>query len=236
MTADTLGDRMKRLESVPRARLMPKTPVVLRLDGKAFHTFTRGLEKPHDSRLTSAMVGTMLYVLDHVQGARLGYVQSDEISILLTDYQSRETQPWFDYDLQKIVSVAASMASAEFRELWGADERRGLAVFDCRAWNLPLHEVANYFVWRQQDAIRNSVSGLAQSVFSSKQLHGVNSGGMLEMLQSRGVVWGDLPIYRQRGSCAYRGPLGWVVDQEIPVFSQDREYVEKWSRLDPGAL
>jgi tRNA(His) 5'-end guanylyltransferase len=244
MSKDSLGDRMKDYEGIPRTRLVRKVPVLLRLDGKAFHTYTAGLVKPWDERLERAMWTTALRLCQEVQGARVAYVQSDEISILLADYKERDTAAWFDYDLQKIVSVSASLAAAVFnREQPNSPDER-LGTFDARAWNLPRHEVVNYFVWRQQDALRNSVSMLAQSQFSASRLHGVDVDGMRQLLVAeRGLDWATCPLARQRGVCIVKerhevnGALRtrWVVDESIPLFATQREYIDRLAEPDPWA-
>jgi len=246
MSKDSLGDRMKGYESVPRTRLVPKMPVLLRLDGKAFHTLTRGMEKPVDMAFQRSMWMTAQHLCEEIQGCRVAYVQSDEITLLLVDYQAIQTQGWFDYEVQKMCSIAAGMASAEFSQLLG---RRG--IFDCRAWNLPREEVVNCFIWRQQDATRNSISGLAQAHFSAKQLHGKNTSQMQDMLMlEKGINWNDCPVPQKRGVCVvkeeyevpFSGPAGvdaysatrtrWVIDESIPVFTQDRSYIQKHVDVD----
>ncbi len=236
-----LGDRMKHYESVWSGRLMPKTPALIRLDGKAFHTLTRQCEKPWDQNFQRAMWQTAAYLCEEISGTRLAYVQSDEISLLLVDYQSLQTQGWFDYEVQKMASVSASMAAAVFAREWRSDRP---AAFDARAWSLPAHEVTNYFIWRQQDATRNSISGLAQAHFSAKQLHGKNGPAMLEMLHEKGIDWKDCAIQQKRGACLFRetyeapgtdGPAmrhRWTVDVEIPIFTEDRAYVERFVSVE----
>lgn len=234
---------MKRFEAISAAKLMPKTPVLIRLDGKAFHTLTRGMEKPVDWKFMSAMWLTAAELCEQISGCRVAYVQSDEISLLLVDYQSIGTQGWFDYELQKLVSVSAGIATAAFCE-----QEVGRGVFDSRAWNLPPNEVTNYFIWRQQDATRNSVSGLAQSHFSVNALHGKNNAAMQDMLMSKGVNWNDCPTPQKRGVCVVRETFTlnademcgatrhrWVVDESIPVFTEDRQYIERFVAPTLGA-
>ena len=117
---DNLGTRMKEYyEAIPKVRLMRRTPVAIRIDGKAFHTFTRGFAKPFDERLGNAMVRTMQHLCQNIQGCVFGYTQSDEITLLLVDYQTFETDAWFDYEIQKICSIAASMATmASVSKVW----------------------------------------------------------------------------------------------------------------------
>src|SRR6478672_2640680 len=175
---DSLGDRMKaQYEDRTRFLLPRRTFTILRLDGKAFHTLTRGFVKPFDDTIKEAMTAAAVAVVTEAQGAKLAYVQSDEISVVLTDFDLTETQAWFDGNAQKIVSVAAGIASIAFTE------RFGRGVFDARVFTIPDPvEVVNYFVWRQKDAVRNSVQMCAQSHFSPAQLHGKKTSDMLAML------------------------------------------------------
>jgi tRNA(His) guanylyltransferase len=232
---DNLGDRMKAYESVSKTRLVPKMPVIARFDGKAFHTLTRRLKKPYDPQFQGAMWAAAVALCEEIQGAKLAYVQSDEISVLLVDYASYKSQPWFDYEVQKMCSVGAATASVAFN----ADLRARMpqwaprAVFDARFWNLPMHEVCNYFIWRQNDAARNSLQGLCQSLFSHQELHGKGQAEMHEMLHTRGLNWNDCSIPEKRGVCVVHAPStnevpgGWFVDEEIPIFSQNRTYIDR---------
>jgi tRNA(His) guanylyltransferase len=254
MKGDSLGDRMKHYEAQPRGYLVPRTPVLMRLDGKAFHTLTRGMDRPWDARFTSCMWETAKYLAEHVSGCQLVYTQSDEISLLLTDYETIHTQGWFGYDLQKMVSVSASMAAVAFAANYlihfgtGPDTRE-LPAFDSRAWNLPREEVKNYFIWRQQDATRNSVQMLGQAHFSHKQLHGKSCDEIQGMLlKQRDVNWNDSPVPQKRGACVVRHTISlpatdkkpahtrrlWSVDQAIPVFTADHNYIDRyvWPELD----
>ncbi len=204
---DELGNRMKdRYETRTRYFLPRRTFTILRLDGKAFHTYTRGLKKPFDSELSEDIDNAIIDMLPEIQGAVFAYTQSDEISILLTDFATPQTDAWFDGNIQKISSVAASIITAQFNKLriercisyWvdkydypDSDELLKLiAYFDCRAFTIPDRvEVMNYFRWRQQDCIRNSVSMVAQANFSHKELHGKSQSDMHEMLHQKGVNW-----------------------------------------------
>ncbi len=179
-----LGDRMKAYESCAQVMLPRRMPLIIRVDGRAFHTFTRHLRRPFDPNLMDAMVRAAVAVAEDVQGFELGYVQSDEASFFLQDYALVDTEPWFGKDLQKIVSLSASIMSIAFSRAFGAD-----AHFDSRAFVLPEAEVANYFLWRAKDWERNSLSMLAQAHFSAKQLHGKKRADMHEMLHGIGVNW-----------------------------------------------
>ena len=112
---DELGIRMKNFyESVPKTKLLRRTPVAIRIDGKAFHSFTRGMKKPFDFILIESMQKTMQYLCENIQGCVLGYTQSDEITLLLIDYKRLNSDAWFDYEVQKMCSIAASMATMAF--------------------------------------------------------------------------------------------------------------------------
>ena len=226
---DSLGDRMKRYEYVSRNYLTRRLPVIIRLDGKAFHTFTRGLKRPFDSVLVNSMQDTMKYLCENIQGCVLGYTQSDEITLVLVDYQSRESDAWFDNNIQKMVSVSASMATMAFnkffeQEIHKAQEDRydsdimyiqdplfshiekiGTAMFDARCFNIPKEEVCNLLYWRQLDAVRNSILMVGQHYFSHLELHKKSCKEVQEMLTyGRGIDWSFYPTSCKRGSCCIK--------------------------------
>lgn len=241
MDKTSLGDRMKGYEDINRNKLTRRTPTIIRLDGKAFHTFTKGLDRPFDSMFNKVMVKTMEYLVKNIQGAKIGYTQSDEISILLTDYDRLTTDAWFDKNIQKMVSVAASMATLAFNKSWrlAADDasyvlnivqldtrykKLDTAMFDARVFNLPKEEVNNYFLWRQQDASKNSIQMLAQHNFSHKSLQGLNGSQLQDKLFiEKNINWNDLEVRFKRGVCSTKEG----VDLDIPVFSMDRNYIEQ---------
>lgn len=257
MKKDSLGDRMKGYENIPRNYLTRRLPVIIRLDGKAFHTFTKGFKKPFDNILMESMWETAKYLCENIQGCKVAYTQSDEISLLLTDYEKLDTCAWFDNNIQKIVSISASMATLAFNKVFSeiinhidAEEisdfydiykrRMMTAMFDSRVFTLPKEEVNNYFVWRQQDATRNSIQMVGQANFSHKQLHKKSCDEIQEMLfQEKGINWNDLPTPNKRGICIIKEQYElnneektlrtrWTVDTNIPVFTQDRNYIEKY--------
>lgn len=244
-----LGDRMKRYEQVQDYRLISRMPVILRLDGRAFHTLTRKMDKPVDEGFVECMEAAALAVAAEVDGCTLGYFQSDEISLLVTDYRTYHTQPWFDYRVQKMCSIAASVATAAFNSmlLMEFPHCDPFENFDCRAFNLPKEEVCNYFIWRQRDATRNSISSLAQAHFSHKSLHGVSSDGMQDKLMlEKGINWNDCPIPQKRGACVVKREVPvqkmsgvamrseWCIDKEIPIFGQDRDYIDNKVNIEEG--
>lgn len=246
MDNSSLAKRMKIYESVPKSSLIRRMPVIIRIDGKAFHTFTKGFGRPFDSFLTTAMQQTMKYLCENIQGCVLGYTQSDEISLVLIDYKKLESSAWFDDEVQKMCSISASMAtfafnnafksiiaeSGEDSEVYSKAINKG-AMFDSRCFNLSKEEVANYIYWRQLDATRNSIQMVGQANFSHRQLQSKNCNEIQEMLfQEKGINWNDFQTVFKRGSCCVKDESGersfWAIDNEIPVFVGDgREYIEK---------
>lgn len=230
-----LGDRMKGYENVSRLYLTRRVPYIIRLDGKSFHTYTQRLEKPWDERLVIAMLETTKYLCENIEGVKLGYWQSDEISLLLTDYENINTQAWFDKNVQKIVSVSASIATAYFNKCMDL-LRLPLAFFDSRVFILPKEEVCNYYAWRQKDCTSNSIQGLAQANYSHKQLHRLNNSQLQDKLKlEKNINWKDCLTWQKRGACVVKEKYikeetersRWVIDWEIPIFTQDRNYIEK---------
>lgn len=231
---DDLGVRMKTFyEQIPKTKLMRRCPVVIRIDGKAFHTFTRGFQKPFDEVLIKSMQETMKYLCENIQGCVLGYTQSDEISLVLVDYKKLTSAAWFDYEVQKICSIAASMATLSFNERFvdnyldyisilnpaGFESWRKIvsaysnasdkgAMFDCRCFNIPKEEVTNCIYWRQLDAIRNSIQMVGQANFSHKELQNKSCNDIQDMLMTqKGINWNDFPTYQKRGSCCVRNHM-----------------------------
>lgn len=267
---DTLGDRMKDYyENRTRTLLPRRTFTIIRIDGKAFHTYTKGLKRPFDAGLIEDMNETTAFLCKNIQGAKLGYVQSDEISLVLTDFDELGTHAWFDNNLQKMASVAASMATAKFNQLrmaratWEGSDVEGmldhddiqgfkLAMFDARVFQIPfIDEVVNYFIWRQQDAVRNSISSVAQSMYSPRELHGKTTNQMQEMIFQKGTNWNDFTYREKRGGVITKVEHVYlakdfkfaddgkthVIDPnqtikrtkwekvETPIFSQDKQFI-----------
>lgn len=241
----SLGDRMKSYEDVTESVLLPRVPYIIRVDGKAFHTYTKGCERPWDSKLERVMDLTAKALCENIQGARIAYVQSDEISILVHDYRTFDAQRFFGGRIQKIASVCASIAGATFtKNSWhifddGFDFDRSkyikLAYFDCRVFSLPESDVCNYFLWRQQDATRNSIQMLARTLYSNKELHKKKTKDLMDLCHAKGKNWNDVSTRNKRGRCLVNksfylpGTLNlrhnWVVDEEIPIFSENRDYI-----------
>lgn len=224
-------------------------------DGKSFHSFTRGFDKPFDKDFMKSMQETMKYLCENIQGCVLGYTQSDEITLILCDYQTYETDAWFGYNVQKLVSISASMATLAFNreiekrayealvELYKAklddeidsyEKRYNLlieklnngALFDSRAFSLSKEEVCNCLIWRQQDATRNSIQTVGQANFSQKELHKLSCNQIQNKLFfEKGINWNDFSVPEKRGSCCIKTCGKWVIDYSIPIFSEDRGYI-----------
>jgi tRNA(His) guanylyltransferase len=227
---DSLGDRMKSFyEGVTKTTLVRRMPVIVRLNGKAFHTFCHKFKKPFDDTITNAMDAACYKLLKEVQNCKFIYSQSDEISLLLIDYNELETDAWFGNDIQKIVSVSSSIATVGFNQhiITSQPDVKQWALFDSRTFNIPREEVANYFIWRQQDCLRNSVSVTAQSMFSSKQLHGKNTPTMKEMMKKKGFSWEtDLPTMYRNGRIFLKDTLGSCC--LVPyLFKDNRDLIER---------
>ncbi|MGD9678106.1 MAG: tRNA(His) guanylyltransferase Thg1 family protein [Vulcanibacillus sp.] len=243
---DSLGDRMKEYEYSTRYFLPRRSYTIIRIDGKAFHTYTKGLKRPFDTGFIKDMDNTAIYLCKNIQNAKFAYVQSDEISIVLSDFDEINTEAWFGNNLQKMCSVSASMATCYFnnqrvvRHLSELDNLIGSqltptkwAEFDARIFQIPqLVEVHNYFVWRQQDCVRNSISSVAQSLYSAKELHKKSSSEKQEMIFKKGINWNDYDPKLKRG----RGIIKTSIIKEtsirskwesvgVPTFTSNTEFI-----------
>jgi len=267
----SIADRMKEnYENRSKTYLTRRIPVIIRLDMKAGSSYTSHFYKPFDDIYSKTMEYTAYNVAKDVQSCRFVYTQSDEISLLLRDDFELNTEAYFDYNVQKIVSITSALATYYFNywmnQFWDSynrtdysytldklmrefeinidktklkensevyDPYKRPALFDSRAFNIPKEEVCNYFIWRQQDASRNSIYMLARSLFSHKELQGLNGKQLQDkMFEEKGVNWNDLPTRDKRGMCFYKGNTvedrGWNPDENIPIFTQDRDYIEKF--------
>ena len=234
---DSLGNRMKEnYENRSRFLLARRTYTLIRIDGKAFHTFTKGLERPFDDGLIEDIDLTAAYLCKNIMGAKFAFVQSDEISILLTDFEEIGTQAWFDNNLQKMASVSASMATRAFNEArlmrLGAENMKW-AEFDSRVFQIPQKaEVENYFIWRQQDTTRNSISAVAQFLYAAKELNGKNADEQQEMIFQKGINWNEYAPKYKRGRLIVKENYEkngaerthWV-SVEVPIFTQERDFL-----------
>lgn len=284
-----LDIRMKSYEKVTDQKLIRRMPVIIRLDGRRFHSFTRGFKRPFDDILIDSIQKTALYLCKNIQNCVLAYTQSDEISLLLIDYKDFDTQPWFDNRIQKIVSTSAALATIRFKEVfenniekfgyknipnwdmggtnqWLTEQQQkdltyinylsnAIEIkykgFDSRCFNLSKDEVTNYFFWRQQDCIRNSIQMVGQANFSQKELPNKTCDQIQDMLMTqRGINWNDMGTSYKRGSCCVRNrrfistsvngtetceirnpkepETAWIIDNDIPIFKgEGREYIDR---------
>jgi tRNA(His) guanylyltransferase len=208
MRDDSLGNRMKEFyENRTRYKLTRKNFQILRVDGKAFHTYTKGFSRPFDVRLVGAMNNTAIKLLEEIQGSLLAYIQSDEISVLFSDKTRLDSELWFDGNIQKISSISASIASTRFNQVID-DRDKPPALFDARVFSIPeIYEVINYFIWRQEDAIRNSIQMVGQANFSHDQLKGKNGKDVIKMLHEIDKNYYDYSSHFRMGRFVYRRPL-----------------------------
>lgn len=248
---DPIMSRMKsNYEERQRHYLTRRTPVILRLDIKAAHTYCKPLKDRFHEGFIKVMNLTGIKLAEEIQGCQLIYLQSDELSILLHDYKKLNSDAWFDYCQNKIESVSAAIASVTFSlnsyHIWGHNlmpehSTTGSlilrpAYFDSRGFNIPESEICNYFIARQRDSVKNSINSLAQSLYSHKELQNKSCNEMQELCFQKGHNWNDLPTSWRRGRCVIKttyevdGDIRtkWVVDNEIPEFSKDRNYIEKY--------
>jgi tRNA(His) 5'-end guanylyltransferase len=196
-------------ESRFRHYLTRRTPIIVRVDGRAFHTFTKDLDKPFDKNFIGSMIESAWAVAQDMHGCKAFYVQSDEASFFLTDYDTLHTDAWFDGNMAKINSVAASAMTAHFNEQMVSS----LAMFDSRCFNVPREEVVNYFIWRMRDWERNSIQMLAQANFPHSELQGKKTPELHEMLHQKGINWADLSGSLKNGTLAVRdesSPTGYT--------------------------
>lgn len=210
MPMASLSDRMKLYEEIETKRMfLPRLPVIARLDGRSFHSLTRGLDRPYDKRLSNMMIELTKFLVGE-SCATIGYTQSDEISLVF--YSSDvDSQIFFAGKPYKMISVLAAMASTKFNALLSksiAAKAHITALFDCRVWSVPTQEEAvNVLVWREQDATRNSISMAAQTYYSHQRLDKKNTDEMQEMLFQKGVNWNDYPAFFKRGVYVQRAKI-----------------------------
>lgn len=193
---DSLNDRMRGYEAVTSHVLTRRVPVIIRVDGRAFHTLTESYDKPFDQDFMIAMNVAAINTAAEMQGFKAAYVASDEAMFALTDYDTLTTEAWFGYKLSKIVSISAALMSVNFNP--SKSFKRG--VFDSRAFNVPTNDVVNAFLWRAKDWERNSLQMYAQSFYPHAELLGKNKTTLHEMLYAKGKNWAtDLSARERNG-------------------------------------
>lgn len=227
MNYDSLGDRCKYYEQAEvDRRAIRGLPLLARLDGRAFHSFTRGLNRPYDTGMSSAMIETTRYLVEKTV-ASVGYTQSDEITLTWFIPSGAASEYMFDGRFQKLTSVLAGMASARFNKLlqeYIPSKVSQTPHFDCRVWQVPtLEDVADVFIWREEDATKNSITMAASTYYSHAQLMGKHSGMKQEMLHQKGVNWNDYPAFFKRGTYLQRrSHMRSLTDTERMLIPEDR--------------
>lgn len=234
----SLSNRMKSYEDITKQTLHYNMPIILRIDGRAFHTLTKGLSKPFDNEFITMMNEIALDLCQNeIQNVKLAYLQSDEISFLIVT--GEEQSEWFNNRVQKMCSISSSRASS-FATRYNINKRvfntSKPIMFDSRVFAIPKEDVENYFIWRQLDWTRNSIQMLSRSLYSHNQLKNKNQSDMQEMCFQKGHNWNDLFTYLKRGRCAKQYPTlianeikrnVWSIDNDIPIFTKNREYIRE---------
>ena len=254
MSKDNLGSRMKDYEARNQYFLQRKIPVAIRVDMKAGHSFTKGFEKPFDKLFMKTMQDTMLYCCKNIENCVFAYAQSDEITFILMDDKTINTESWFNYRTDKLCSITASMATMAFNKYFFEnlnedDEKYEVytnaimnkpALFDARCFNVPKEEVCNLIYWRQLDATRNSIQMVGQAYFSQKELHKQSCDKIQDMLfKKHSINWNDFPVMCKRGTACRKikqkmnitGTIEeiayWEIDYDIPILKgENRNYIE----------
>jgi tRNA(His) 5'-end guanylyltransferase len=264
MNNDNLGDRMKEYEAIPSNKLISKIPVLIRIDGRAFHSVTKHFTKPFDQVLIKTMQETTKELCENISDCRIGYTQSDEISLLIYPKDIWTSELFFGGKVQKICSITASMATMffyknfiknvkEFQDFVSKEEKpeskklldtynkiieKGIN-FDSRCFNIPIEEVENYFIWRQQDATKNSIQMVARTLYSHKELEGKKFADLNELLFQKDVNFDKLPTVWKRGTAVIKIPQSiqvegqsnpvirnkWWVDNDMPIITEHRDYI-----------
>lgn len=212
-----LGDRMKSYENVFNISLPIRTPLIMRLDGRSFHRLTRYAEKPFDMKFIGSMQQTCRKLMREIQDAVLIYNQSDEISVLMNTYRSQvDGDAWFQNRVEKIISISSGIASVEFTKDYGKE-----GIFDSRIFSIPKEDVENYFIWRQEDWIRNSIGMLARSLYSQKELNNIGKSELLAKIQKKGKSWNDIADELKYGSIFTKN------GKESYIFKENRNKIRE---------
>lgn len=242
MSSD-LENRMRTYEE--KSHFIKRIPVIVRIDGKSFKNFTKQevfyINEKYDfsNIIIDGLVFAANNCLESGNNAKCAYIQSDEISILLTDFDYLNTEPLFNYDKEKIISYFTSVVSNSFNDYMNLFRKSNsiirpikIANFLTKAHNYPEDDVVNYFVWRQQDAIRNSISKFCRNFYSDNEMHCKNQSNMHEMLYQKGMNWAtDLDdkfkngvfIYKDKG---FEENTEYKIMEKCPIFLKERDIIQ----------
>lgn len=247
-TKDSLGDRQKKYEEVYNHYLVPGMTFICRVDGTTFHSYTKGMAKPFDDIINTTMQQTMMALCKDLPTCKLGYTQSDEITLVFVIDDIVKTQGLLKYRASKIISIIAAKATKYFNKYFFENVQKleknpkafehvvdikiykkklFEATFDCRVFNIPQWDILNNIIWRQQDATRNSIQMLGQANFTHGELQDKNTSDVQDMLMlQKGINWNNLETYKKRGSCCYRKEVEgkkrpqWVLDLDMPILTK----------------
>lgn len=217
MDTTSLGDRIKEYEASTDQKIMSRLPVVVRLDGRSFSKFCKGMKKPFDEDMSQAMINTAKYLVRETQ-AKIAYTQSDEITLILHDENMKKHNLMFNGRVQKVCSIFSSLASTYFltevMRRWPEKIKNGrFPTFDCRAFAVPSKsEAYNALLWREHDATKNSVSMFAQAYFKHAELHKKSTKEKKQMLLDIGVNWDEAPTSHKRGTYVQKKRVNVVLD------------------------
>jgi tRNA(His) 5'-end guanylyltransferase len=239
MTKDNLGDRQKLYEKSWDPILPRRMPIIGRFDGVNFSSYTKGCKRPFDDALINALNNVAIALCKKIQGAQIAYCQSDEITILIHNYKTHDTQPWLKNRLIKMCAkaseISANILKEESIKIFGKSKDGG---FDARFFVVPENDVNNNFLWRQLDCRRNAISMVAQSLYSDKDLFRKNSSQKIEMIKQKGIDYESLPHHYRYGRCVVKESIFdfnkncnrsvWKVDNNIPIFSKEPNYIEQY--------
>jgi tRNA(His) 5'-end guanylyltransferase len=250
MKNSPLRQRIREYEDAYRIKFPRRMPLLIRVDGRAFHSFCSGMERPWDPTFVKAMNHVAKTLVTEISGAKIAYVQSDEITILLIDYNRYVSQPWFDKGLQKLVSISASISTMAFNQWmshytdhprkkmqWYGNKTN--ATFDSRAFVIPREDVCNAFIDRQRDCMRNAILSTGQEKIGRKKINGLDTLQILKILKDEhGITWRkDINNHFRNGRIVIKKDNAWIIPEETPIFGKERYVVDNlvWPEEEEGA-
>ena len=227
MKFNTLEEKCKYYQSISDYKLMPNSYVLVHCDGRAFSSLIKKrFKQPFDRDFIFIMNETARYLCENIGGCKMAYVQSDEITLVLTDFDTETTDSFFGYRMCKLISTIAAMATAKFNRLWMQSQEDielsikelPLVTFDCKVWNVPTYnDVKAWLIYRQNDCVRNSINQTAYSVFSHKELEGLKTPERLVKLLGKGIDWDGFDDALKYGRFVYKKPIVTINNQTVEV-------------------
>ena len=238
-------EKLKAYEQRTDTKLSVDMPIILRIGGKSFKTLTKNCDKPFDDVVARAMYKTMLELCKNIPYCVLGYTYSDEITLLIVNKGLDGATPWYENRAQKLCSVTASMATAQFCKFFVEYTKLynrelsidlGLVAFDCRCFNILENDVIEYFIWRQKACVRHAVMGIAHTMYSNKELYKKSDGTVRKMIKEKtGKAFAGVEPGYCYGFCAVRRLVRlpslnvrnmWTIDKDVPKFWREPMYIQ----------